>query len=487
MDIRTRFAPSPTGSLHIGGIRTALYCYAWAKKNNGKFIVRIEDTDQTRFVEGATEEVFEMLNAYGLNPDESINNGGDHGPYIQSQRKDIYLKYAEELIKKGYAYYCFLEPEELKILQEATRGTGFRSKYRDQDIETSKKMVDEGKPYVIRLKVPENETIIYKDGVQGSIKFDTNLVNDEILIKSNGFGSYHLAVVVDDHLMKVSHVFRAVEWLPSTPKQIRLYRYLGWEMPPFYHVSAILDPSGGKLSKRKGSVSAKGFLQDGYLPEAMLNFLMLLGWSSPEKREFGEKEREIYSLEEFVKLFDVKDFNKSNPVFNREKLTWFNKEYFKIKTNAELKESFINWFKEYSEDIDLSNYILQDYDLEEKIGLVKERATTLKEILEQIKFFYKSPKDIDWNIKQTQNTIEIIDELKKEFFEMFTSFADNSKEWKHEDWEPRMRAIGDKYSRKHGDIFMVLRMAIVGSPFSPPLFESMQLLGKNEVLKRLTA
>jgi len=487
MDIRTRFAPSPTGSVHIGGIRTALYCYAWAKKNNGKFITRIEDTDQGRFVEGATEEVFEMLDAYGLTPDESLVHGGEYGPYVQSQRKDIYLKYALELIEKGYAYYCFLEPEELKTIQEATRGAGFRSRYRDQDIESSKKMIAEGKPYVIRLKVPDNETIIYKDGVQGSIKFDTNLVNDEILIKSNGFGSYHLAVVVDDHLMNISHVFRAVEWLPSTPKQILLYRYFGWEMPPFYHVTAILDPAGGKLSKRKGSVAAKSFLAEGYLPEAILNFLMLLGWSSPEKHESGEKEKELFSLKEFVELFDLKDFNKSNPIFNREKLIWFNKEYLKLKSNEDLKEVLINWFKNYSTEFDLSTFVLQDYDLAEKIGLVKERSNTLKEILDQIKFFYKAPKDIDWNIKQTQNTIDIIKDLKNDFAELFKAFPENSKEWKHEDWEPKMRAIGDKYSKKHGDIFMVLRMAIVGSPFSPPLFESMQLLGKNEVLKRLTA
>ena len=487
MEIRTRFAPSPTGSMHIGSVRTALYCYAWAKKNNGKYIVRVEDTDQNRFVEGSTEEIFEMLDAYGLTPDESMINEGEYGPYVQSQRKEIYLKYAEELIAKGYAYYCFLEPEELKLLQEATRGTGFRSKYRDQDLETSKKMIAEGKSYVIRLKVPDNETIIYKDGVQGSIKFDTNLVNDEILIKSNGFGSYHLAVVVDDHLMKISHVFRAVEWLPSTPKQVLLYRYFGWEMPPFYHVSAILDPAGGKLSKRKGSVSAKGFLADGYLAEAILNFLMMLGWSSPEKREFGEKEREIYSLDEFTALFDVKDFNKSNPVFNREKLLWFNKEYIKAKSPSELKDRFVDWFKKYSTEFDLSNYILQDYDLEEKLGLVKERASTYKEMLDQIRFFYKAPENVDWNIKQTQNTLEIVPQLKKEFADLFTAFADNSKEWKHEDWEPKMRLLAEKYGKKAGDIFMVQRIAIVGSPFSPPLFESMQLLGKNEVLKRMTA
>lgn len=486
MNVRTRFAPSPTGSLHIGGIRTALYCYAWAKKNNGKFVVRIEDTDQTRLVDGATQEIFEMLAAYNLNPDESVDHGGEFGPYIQSDRKDIYLKYANDLIEKGYAYYCFLEPDELKLLQETTRGTGFRSKYRDQDLETSKKMIQEGKSYVIRLKVPNNESLTYKDGVQGTVKFDTNLVNDEILIKSNGFASYHLAVVVDDHLMEISHVFRAVEWLPSTPKQILIYRYLGWEMPPFYHVSAILDPAGGKLSKRKGSVSAKGFIEEGYLPEALLNFLMFLGWSSPEKREFGEKEREIYSLEEFVNLFDVNDFNKSNPVFNREKLAWFNKEYLKIKNSTELTKYFVEWFKNYCTEIELSPYILQDYDLEQKINLVKERAITLKEILDQIKFFYLSPTNIDWKIKQTEKILDVIDDLKGEFASLFSNFDDNSKLWKHEEWEPKMRAIGDKYNKKHGDVFMALRMAIVGSPYSPPLFESMQLLGKNEVLKRLT-
>lgn len=487
MKVRTRFAPSPTGSLHIGGIRTALYCYAWAKKNKGEFVVRIEDTDQTRIVDGATEEVFEALKAYNLEPNESAVHGGNFGPYVQSERKDLYLKYATELVDKGFAYYCFLDGDELKTLQEASLGKGFRSPYRDQDIKASQEMIKEGKPYVIRLKVPNNEIIEYQDGVQGNIKFDTNLVNDEILIKSNGFGSYHLAVVVDDHLMEITHVFRAVEWLPSTPKQVLIYKYLGWDMPPFYHVSAILDPKGGKLSKRNGSVAALEILKEGYLPDAVLNFLMLLGWSSPEKREFGETEREIYSLQEFVDLFDVKDFNKSNPIYNREKLLWFNKEYIKSKSAEDLKEQFVTWYKDYSNTPELDNFILMDFDLEQKIMLVKERSSTFVEILDQLRFFYLTPKAIDWNIKQVANVQDILESLKKDFVELFTSFEENSKNWKHENWEPKMREIGDKYQKKHGDIFMALRVAIVGSPFSPPLFESLQLLGKSEVLKRLSA
>lgn len=487
MKVRTRFAPSPTGSLHIGGVRTAMYCYAWAKKNKGQFVVRIEDTDQSRFVEGATEEIFDMLEEYGLIPDESAVHGGDYGPYVQSKRIEIYRKYADELIENGYAYYCFLTTEELKILQEASKGVGFRSPYRNQDLITSKKMIEEGKSYVIRLKVPNNEIIEYTDGIQGHIKFDSNLVNDEVLIKSNGFSSYHLAVVVDDHLMEISHVFRGMEWLPSTPKQVLLHRYLDWNMPPYFHVSAILDPDGGKLSKRKGSVSAKGMIKDGYLPQALLNFLMLLGWSSPEKREFGEKEREIFSLEEFVDLFDVKDFNKSNPVFNREKLKWFNKEYIKSTPIESLTSYYLNWYAEYTEDKFLLEQLTKDSLLINKIELIKERSTLLTDFASQLGFFYNSPQSIDWSIKQADNTREILKDLTNEFIELFSGFSEVAEDWSHEEWEKGIRAIGDKYGKKHGDIFMTLRISIVGSPYSPPLFESLQILGKSEVLQRLKA
>lgn len=485
MNVRTRIAPSPTGMLHIGTLRTVLFDYALAKKHNGQFVLRIEDTDEKRFVEGAIDEIFEMLEEYKLEPDESIRHGGEYGPYIQSERKEIYQKYAQELIEKGHAYYCFLQGDELEVLQKSFRGKGFRSPYRNQSIEESRKMIADGKPYAIRLKVPDNEIIEFTDGLQGYIKFDSNIVSDEVLIKSNGMASYHLAVVVDDYLMKITHVFRGVEWLSSTPKQVLIHKFLGIEMPPYYHLPVILDPDGGKLSKRKGTVSSKQFLVEGYLTDAILNFLMLLGWSSPEERKFGEKEREIYSLEEFIQLFDLADLNKSNAVFNRDKLLWFNKEYIKAKSNEELANVFKRWLEKYAEDKSLLDYVMSDSDLADKLGLVKERSSTLKDIPDQIKFFYETPTNIDWDIKQLEKVKDKLVDIKKDLYELHSSFNENPKNWTHEEWEKGIRAIGDKYEVKHGDIFMVLRVAIVGAPYSPSMFESLQLMSKEEILRRL--
>lgn len=485
---RTRFAPSPTGMLHIGGVRTALYCYALSKKTQGQFIVRVEDTDQKRFVEGAIEKIFEGLNWVGIKPDESIQDGGDYGPYIQSERKEIYRKYANQLLEQDNAYYCFLEGEELKSLQAEFKGKGFRSPYRNASDDDVKKLIEEGKPYTIRLKVPDDEIIVHKDGLQGEIKFDSNIVGDEILIKSDGMASYHLAVVVDDYLMKISHVFRAIEWLPSTPKQILIHRFLGLEMPPYYHLPVILDPAGGKLSKRNGAVSVEEFANEGYLPETMLNFLMLLGWSAPIKREHGQKEREIFSLSEFIEMFDLKDLNKANPVFNRDKLIWFNKEYIKNMDSELLTNKFLKWLNSFSNADEATKSIINaDTALSVKLSLVKDRATTLKDALAQIMFFYNKPSNIDWSLKQLSAVSPQLADIKKDIYALIESMHDDSSTWTHEQWETGMRAIGDKHGAKHGDIFMVLRVAVVGTPFSPQLFECLQVLGKKEVLERLTA
>ncbi|GAB4287554.1 MAG: glutamate--tRNA ligase [Candidatus Dojkabacteria bacterium] len=485
MVVRTRFAPSPTGFLHIGSVRTALYAYAFAKKHGGQFIVRIEDTDQKRRVEGSIEKIFEGLEEIRLIPDESSKHGGEKGPYIQSERKEIYLDYAKKLIEEGNAYYCFLEGDELEKFKKEFKGKGFRSPYRDQDISISKKMIEEGKPFVIRLKVPNNEIIEYEDGIQGKTKFNTDLVGDEVLIKSNGMASYHLAVVVDDHLMEITHVMRAVEWFPSTPKQILIHRFLGIEMPPYYHLPTILDPEGGKLSKRKGAVALHNFFEEGYLPEALLNFMMLLGWSSPLPRVHGEKEREIYSLQEFIEIFDLRDLNKSNAVFNRDKLRWFNKQYILNSSDDEFRTKFINWVEKYEEDEDFRNRILSDLDLDKKLELVKGRSETLSQSAKMINFFYYRPLSINWDVKQLEKVKDKIELIKAKIHKLHESFDTNSKNWTHEQWEKGMREIGDSLDVKHGDVFMVLRVAVVGEPVSPPLFECLQILGKDEVVKRL--
>jgi len=490
MKVRTRLAPSPTGFMHIGNLRTALYCYALARHTGGTYILRIEDTDQDRYVEGAVDEIFDMLSAFSLEPDESMRHGGEYGPYIQSERKELYQKYARELVEKGAAYYCFLTEEEVEAIKNENQATRrpFRSPYRDKSLAEADKLISEGKPYVIRQKLADNRVVKYSDGVQGDIEFNTDNVDEGVLLKTGGLPTYHLAVVVDDHLMEITHVFRGTEWLPSTPKHVLLHEAFGWEMPKIFHVTAILDPEGGKLSKRKGNVFARQFLKDGYLPETILNFLMLLGWSSPEERSFGEAEKELYTLDEFVDLFDVANLNKSNPVFNREKLEWFNKKYISAMGISALSERFASWADEYLDDKELAKNIQSDLEreiLDKKLELVRERATTLEEMADMIEFFYTRPTSIDWSIKQLDKVADRYTMIKDEVYTFMTSLSSDSSTWDHNEWEMGLRAIGDKYEAKHGDIFMILRVAITGTPISPPLFEALQILGKEEVLARL--
>lgn len=485
--VRTRFAPSPTGFLHIGAIRTVLYCLAMARKNNGKFIVRVEDTDRNRYVPESVDQIFEILRLYGLEPNESIKHGGDFGPYMQSERLELYQERAHELVEKGFAYYCFLTPEETKSLQDEfmKQNKRFRSPYRDASYKESLERVNNGEKYVVRLRVPEDREITYTDGVQGTMKFHTDEVSENILLKQDGFPTYHLAVAIDDHAMKISHVFRGFEWIPSIPVQVLTYEAFGWNMPQHYHLSVILDPEGGKLSKRKGNTAANAFLEAGYLPEAINNFVMLLGWSAPIEREHGEKENELFSLEEFIQMFDVKDLNKSNPVFDDKKLEWFNKKYIINLDISEFKGRLIKWIELYDSENELANIVNEDPGLEKKLKLIQERSKTLKDAFESIHFFYVVPKDIDWKIKQLKRVKDKIQDIKAEVKNAIEGLDDDTLNWAHEEWEQSMRAIGDEIDVKHGDIFMVLRVSVCGQPFSPPLFETLQILGKKEVLKRL--
>lgn len=489
MKVRTRFAPSPTGMLHIGGIRTALYCYALAKKHGGQYIVRVEDTDQNRYIEAGVTEIFKALETYDISPNESDMHGGDFGPYTQSKRLDLYHKYAKELVARGAAYYCFLTDAEVEATKLALKADKrpFRSPHRDLTLEEVQQKINAGEKYVIRQKIEDGRTIEFVDGVQGKLTFHTSDVDEGVLLKSDGsFPTYHLAMLVDDHLMEITHVLRAFEWMPSIPKHVLLYEAMEWEMPEMYHLSTILDPEGGKLSKRKGHTAAMEFIAEGYLPEAVLNFLMLLGWSSPLSREFGEAEREIFSLEEFTDIFDLKDLNKNNPVFNREKLLWFNQQYINKSETADLAEKLKKWLSTYRAEDEAAKLIISDDNLEQKLILVKERAKLLSEIPESLKFFYAKPENVDWNIKQLEKVADKISNLRSEVAELMKSLPEDVSTWQHETWEQGMRAIGDKHEVKHGDVFMVLRVAVVGTPFSPPMFESLQVLGKDRVLERLT-
>ncbi|KKQ74186.1 MAG: Glutamate-tRNA ligase [Candidatus Woesebacteria bacterium GW2011_GWB1_38_5] len=437
--IRTRFAPSPTGSMHIGNLRTALYAYALAKYNNGDFILRIEDTDKKREKEGGVEEIKNLLHTFGILWDEY---------YVQSDRviKGIYKKAVEKLVADGNAFYCRCEAKNAKE-------EGFSTQLRDPC---------RGKNFTsgaVKLKTPDNEEIFFDDYILGKkVTWDTSTIGDATLLKSDGYPTYHLAVVVDDTEMKISHVLRGHDWMPSTPIHLLVYKYLGYNVPNIGHLTDILDPEGGKLSKRKGSVSCEAFLKDGYLPEALLNFIMLLGWAPKDNRE-------LFSLEEFVKLFDPGGFQIANPIFNREKLDWFNGQYIRNTQNSKLKTQIYELYKgKYSEEL-----------IEKVIPLVKERIVKLSEFEELAGFFFKEP-EVDKKLlgenadAHLNSALEVLNKITY---------------WKLDNINKGfMDEIGNR-GYKTGNFFMDLRIAITGKKFTPPINESMEILGKEETLVRL--
>ena len=437
--IRTRYAPSPTGSMHIGNLRTALYAYALAKYNNGDFILRIEDTDKKREKAGGVEEIKNLLHTFGILWDEY---------YVQSDRvkKGIYKGAAEKLVAEGHAFYCRCEAKNAKE-------EGFSTQLRDPCRE---KKFDGG---AVKLKTPDNEEIFFDDYILGKrVVWDTSTIGDATLLKSDGYPTYHLAVVVDDTEMKISHILRGHDWMPSTPIHLLVYKYLGYNVPNIGHLTDILDPEGGKLSKRKGSVSCEAFLKDGYLPEALLNFIMLLGWAPKDNRE-------LFSLEEFVKLFDPGGFQIANPIFNREKLDWFNGQYIRKTQNSKLKTQIYELYKgKYSGDL-----------IEKVIPLIKERIVKLSEFEELAGFFFKEP-EIDKNLLGDNHMMHL-----RSAYETIS----NIENWNIENInEGFMKNIADN-GFKTGNFFMDLRIAITGKKFTPPINESMEILGKKETLIRL--
>lgn len=479
----TRFAPSPTGMLHIGGVRTALYAYALARKHNGKFILRIEDTDQTRKVDGAVDEIVDMLKAYKLDFDDM---------YQQSKRLDLYREHALQLIEQGDAFYCFTTKDELDAARERAQANGeqfkYRSPYRDLSLSEAEKLIDEGKSYVIRLKTPLDKEVVFEDPLQGKMIFHTREVDDTVLLKSDGYPTYHLAVVVDDHLMGVSHAFRGVEWIPSTPKHVLLYEAFGWEMPIIVHLPVILDPDGGKLSKRKGTVSARAFLEEGYTVDALLNFLMLIGWSAPIEREHGEKERELFSLDEFIEMFAIEGLNKSSGIFNRDKLVWFNQQYLKSYSPDYFENVFLGWLKENGNNEELRKRIIDkgpDF-LQKALEIIRDRAKLVSDIYGEIdSFYFRSEKRDFGDYKQTRNIpIEQIVTVLDRFIEELSEY-ETIEDWGHESWESFMRDIAKDLDLSAGKVFMSLRVAVTGSNMSPPLYEVMEAIGKKEVLERV--
>ncbi|HEX8932499.1 MAG TPA: glutamate--tRNA ligase, partial [Patescibacteria group bacterium] len=341
--VRTRIAPSPTGYPHIGTIYQALFNFAFAKKHQGKFLVRIEDTDRNRLVEGSEEVIFAVLDWFNLVEDESVRKDGEYGPYRQSERLAIYHNYAEELINKGHAYFAYYKREEAGKKEDYVANPRVQIiTQTDEAPPTSIKEMVERKNWVIRMRAPKDKSVSFQDEIRGIITFEADQITDQVLIKSDGFPTYHLAVVVDDHLMQITHVVRGEEWISSTPKHVLLYDYFGWEKPLFYHTPDLRNPDKSKLSKRHGHTNVNWYKEEGFLHEAVLNYLALLGWSHPE-------EKEIFSLSEFIKLFDLKDIKPVGPVFDLVKLKWVNQQYLQNKTDDELQQLIINFYPKAKE------------------------------------------------------------------------------------------------------------------------------------------
>ncbi|MEG8988452.1 glutamate--tRNA ligase [Ignavibacteria bacterium 4148-Me] len=473
-NIRVRFAPSPTGYLHVGGLRTALYNYLFARKNNGKFILRIEDTDRSRYVEGAVENLIASLKWCGLNYDEGPDIGGAYGPYMQSQRIDIYQKYAQELISKGYAYYCFCTPERLEALRKEQQLQKLpQAKYDKHCLHLSKSEIEEKLnskiPYVIRLNVEPNQKIIFDDAIRGTVEFDSNNIDDQILIKSDGYPTYHMANVVDDHLMKISHVIRGEEWLSSTPKHILLYNYFNWEKPIFAHLPLLLNPDRSKLSKRQGDVAVEDYRAKGYMKEALINFVALLGWNAGDDKEF-------YYMDELIEKFSLERVNKSGAVFDIDKLNWLNAEHLRKKPDDEI----LSMLKDYIKTTEFADKNFSDSFLLNIIHAMKERVSFVHEFVNNCKYFYEEPKD--YELKSVEkNWKDDTPELMKKLVERF-SLLNNPKK---EDFEYALNKIAEEHNISKGKLIHPLRLAVSGQSTGPGIFDILFILGKDEVIKRI--
>lgn len=453
--VRTRLAASPTGYPHIGTVYQALFNYAFAKKNNGKFIVRTEDTDRNRLVEGSENVIFESLEWFGLGEDESSRKDGDYKPYRQSERIKIYHKHAEELIQNGHAFYSFFPKQDAGQKKVYTRKDDKSILYETEEKppESIGEMIERG-DWVIRLKVPKGQKITFRDEIRGEITFDTSEVTEQVLIKSDGFPTYHLAVVVDDHLMEISHILRAEEWLSSTPKHILLYQYFNWEIPPIFHTAILRNPDKSKLSKRHGHTNVIWFREEGFLPEAILNFLALLGWTHPE-------EKEIFSLNEFIKLFDLKDIRPVAPIFDLVKLRWMNQQYIQSSTDEDLKKRI----KSYS----LKAMQLADDKLDALIPLLKSRMEVLSDFDKLTGVFFDEFKNAEFD----EDEKSLARETKSSFQEI--------ENWQH---EAIFKAI--KKNMTSFNIRMsVFYKLLTGAERGLPLPETLEILGQIKTLKRL--
>ena len=496
--VRTRFAPSPTGPLHMGGVRTALYCYAFAKNHGGDLVLRIEDTDQTRFVPGAEEYIIDALKWAGIEPNEGVGFGdGEFGPYRQSERKGMYRQFAEQLIESGHAYYAFDTSEELEKMREDMKAQGNPSPKYDaitrQYMKNSvslpqdevQKRLEAGDDYVIRIKMPRNEEVKFEDSIRGWVSFQTNQLDDKVLLKGDGMPTYHLANVVDDHSMEITHVIRGEEWLPSTPLHVLLHRYLGWEdqMPTFAHLPLILKPDwNGKLSKRDGDrlgfpvfpldwtspetgEKSSGYRERGFFPEAFDNFMMLLGWNPGT-------EQELFSMEDFCQVFTLERVGKSGAKFDFEKAKWFNQQYLKEKASTDLAQLV----KPYME---AAGYSFTDDYLVSVVDLIKERCTFLSDFPEVGYYFFEDIKEYDEKTLRKKWKPE-----SKGFFEELSGRINDLSSFTSEAIEAEVKAFMADHELGFGQVLPILRVAMTGTMQGPPIFNVMALFGKEIVAER---
>jgi glutamyl-tRNA synthetase len=501
--VRVRFAPSPTGPLHMGGVRTALYNYLFAKKHGGDFILRIEDTDTERFVPGAEDYIIESLKWCGIEPNEGIGFGdGEHAPYRQSERKEkgVYAQFAKQLIDAGHAYYAFDSKEELdeqRAKYEAMKTSFSYNAITRQNLKNSltlsedevKRRIDAGEHYVVRIKIPRNEEIRLNDLIRGWVVVHTSQLDDKVLYKSDGMPTYHLANVVDDYLMKITHVIRGEEWLPSAPLHVLLYRYLGWEevMPQFSHLPLLLRPDGnGKLSKRDGDRLGfpvfpldwkvpetgelySGYREKGYFPEAFINMLLLLGWH-------GSGNQELYTLDEMIEAFSIERVSKSGAKFDAEKTKWFNQQYLRKHSDAELAQLLKSGVRS-SEFGDKDNAYLT-----EVCRLMKEKVNFVSEIYEQGKYFFEDPTTYDDGvIKKRWN------EDAKKFITAIKDAFSNASSWAAHDLEALFKSTAESTGTNPGHVMQLFRVCVSGAGGGPVLFEMVELLGKETVVRRLNS
>lgn len=479
MDIRVRYAPSPTGLQHIGGIRTALFDYFYAKSKNGKFILRVEDTDRERFDSRSLQDIYDTFEWLGIEWDEGPDKGGDFGPYIQTERKNLYTEYIAKLLESGSAYKCFTTAEELDILrQEQSEGgkpVGYDRRHRNLTEEEIKEYEKAGRKPVIRFKVPLEGTTAFNDAILGKIsKANADLSPDPVLLKADGFPTYNFANVIDDHLMEISHVFRGQEYVPSTPLYVLIYQALGWEPPVFCHLPFVVGKDGQKLSKRHGATSIIQFRDQGYLPEALINFVMLLGWSYDDSRE-------IFSVKDLEELFSLEKVNKAPAVFDYQKLEWFNGVYIREKDDDELYRLILPYFQKAGLAAE-PPAPEEEAMLRQAVPLVKERLKVLSDAPNVAGFLFRrkedyGPEDLIPKKGDRETAKTALDALEK----IMGDFFERSDEENEQIVRDRAKELGIKL----GQLLMPLRVAMTGTNVSPPLFESLRILGRDEVLTRL--